>query len=253
MIKLHPCLKLGMCALVLLVLFPFSVETFAKQAVATENPKLKIGVGRKTPGGKVKYKGYLKPMLTELFSRADIDYVLVGTPITRNLEEVNLGNLDGTIIPIENVDPRFSDLTTLPKSIMPVEFSGMYTRDDITITSVDDFFKYRLGYLRGWEHAGYLFEGHEQVEVVRTPNVLMNMLLHDRVDVVFYATYPGEYIANNIGIDNLNVSDFYLTVYLYLHLNKRHASLIPILQKHLEAMREDGTFDAILADHGVGR
>ncbi|ASJ72732.1 hypothetical protein [Granulosicoccus antarcticus] len=77
--------------------------------------------------------------------------------------------------------------------------------------------------------------------------------MQDRVDVVFYATFPGKYIANDIGMDNLKVSDFHLTIQLYLHLNKRHASLLPVLEQQLIAMKADGSFDSILADYGVVR
>lgn len=236
-----------------LLLACFSTVVFAHEpdVVDSAQPVLRIAIGRSPPAGKEKYSGYLSPVLRELFSRSGIRYELVTRPARRVLDDANAGNLDAAISPSRNVGARFPQLVTLPESIVPLELAGLFTRDDMKLSSVEDFFDYRLAYVRGWRPAERLFGKHADVQLVRNPAVLMSMLMHDRVDVVFYASYPGKYMASELGLKNLKVSDFYTTMNLYLHLNKRHASLLPVLELQLETMKADGSLDSILLEHGV--
>ena len=237
----------------LLLLACFSVATLAHEPGISDStqPVLRIAVGRPPPAEQMQFGGYLQPVLRELFERSGIHYELVATPPGRVLDEANAANLDAAIAPVRDVGSRFPGLVTLPEPIMPIEFAGLYTRDDIELSSAEDFLDYRLAYLRGLRPAQRLFGKHDNVEQARKLSVLMSMLMHDRVDVVFHATYLGRYMAGELGLENLKVSEFHVMVQVYLHLSKRHASLLPVLETQLAAMKADGSLDSILAEHGV--
>ncbi|MGQ7843066.1 substrate-binding periplasmic protein [Granulosicoccus sp. 3-233] len=214
---------------------------------------MRIAIARSPPPGREPYSGYLDPVLRELFARAGIHHELVTIPAARVFGEADSGNLDAAISPVRSAGAEFPRLLSMSESILPVELAGLYTRNDIRLSSVEDFFDYRLAHIRGWKPAEKYFSEHQRVELARNPGVLMSMLLHDRVDVVFYATYPGRYLANEIGLMNLKVSEFHVSIDVYLHLNKRHARLLPIIEASLLDMKADGSLDSILAEHGIRR
>lgn len=237
----------------LLLLACCSGLAFSHEAAANDSvqPVLRIAIGRTPPVGESKFSGYLEPVLKELFKRAGLSYELVGTPAGRVHDEANAGNSDAAISPLQNANSRFSGLVSLPGSIIPIELAGLYTRDDIELSSVEDFFDYRLAYVRGLRPAERLFGRRANVVLARSPSMLMSMLKHDRVDVVFHSAYLGRFLAEGIGLEDVKVSDFFITVQVYLHLNRRHARLLPVLDTQLRAMKADGSLDAILVEHGV--
>ncbi len=239
----------------MLFLVCWSTESISLE-VAANIPSadvLRIAIARSPPPGKKPYSGYLDPVLSELFSRVGIRYELVTTPAARVFREANAGNLDAAITPSSGAGSNYPDLLSMSEAILPIELAGLYTRPGMKLSTVDDFFHYRLAYVRGWKPGERFFGDHENVQLARSPEVLMSMLLHDRVDVVFYATYPARYLANEIGLTDLKVSEFHVSINVYLHLNRQHAQLLPTIESHLLAMQADGSLDAILAAHGIRR
>ncbi|WP_157736031.1 substrate-binding periplasmic protein [Granulosicoccus antarcticus] len=245
---------------VLLALVFVFGTAFTHQASAADpnSEPLKIAVTSLPPVTAPAGDGYLDKILKELFARSGIDCELIPTPPRRGLTDADAGILDAAVIPFRSLKfprkgPDFSNLRVLPEPLLTTELSGMYTRSNMVVTSVEDFFDYRLAFMRGWRQAEELFKEHERTQKVSDPRLLMEMLASDRVDIVFFSTVPGKYIARQIGLQNLKVSEFYIKRHLYLHLHKRHASLLPLLVKQLVAMKEDGTMKSILAGYNVSR
>ncbi|MGQ7843064.1 substrate-binding periplasmic protein [Granulosicoccus sp. 3-233] len=195
-----------------------------------------------TPAG----DGYLDRILVTLFARSGIAFELVISPPPRGVADADSGVIDAVVAPFPDMREDFPDLLPLPESLLPTNIAGLYTREEISIRSVEDFFDYRLGFLQGWSKPEELFRDHPHVTRLRTPRLLMQMLANDRVDVVYFPSAPGRYIASEIGLQGLKVSEFHLDRHLYLHFNKRHAELVLRLQEELVAMKEDGTMATIL-------
>ena len=152
--------------------------------------------------------GYLNVVLDELFLRSGLKYKLVKSPARRGLADADDGSLDAVITPIPDHSLNFPSLLVVPEPILPLRFGGLYIRDDIVVARPEDFFNYRVAYLRGWIQAERLLHGHERSEQLRDAVLMMNMLALDRVDVVFFAIDAGHYIADQIGLKNLKDSEY---------------------------------------------
>lgn len=197
--------------------------------------------------------GYLDLILKELFTRTGVDHEWVDTPPRRGVNDTNAGVLDAVLLPFPDVLPGYADLLTLAEPLLPTYIAGLYTRDDMSIATIDDFFNYRVAHVRGWYQMEHLFEGHDSVEEVRSPRLMMEMLASDRVDVVLFSVVLGRYIADEIGLQDLKVSEFQINRNLYLHFNKRYRDLLPTLNDALVNMKEDGTMSSILTGYDSGR
>ena len=233
-------------ALLLLACFSAVCLAHEEQLAGSVNPPLRISVSIAPPYVTPEGDGYLNQILNTLFERSHIDFELVSTPARRGLKDARSGAIDAAFVPVLDKPSTYPELVLLNEPILRANISGLYTRDDISIASVEDFFHYRLAHIRGWRKAEELFKNHPRVTKVRSAKLLMNMLASDRVDVVFFPSMTGRYIANEIGLKNLKVSDFYIDRQLYLQFNKRHAGLVPVLKKELVKMKSDGTMESIL-------
>lgn len=235
----------------LLLLACLSVVGMAQeqQPAGSVKPPLRISVSMIPPVMTPEGDGYLDLILQTLFGKSGTEFRLIPTPAPRGVEDANSGLLDAVLLPFPELEGSFPNLVLMSEPLLSTNISGLYTRDDISISSVEDFFNYRLAYLHGWAATEELFKDHDRVTKVRNPSSLMQVLASNRVDVVFFPTTPGRYIANQIGLKNLKVSDFHIARQLYLHFNIRHAELVPVLEKELLKMKSDGTMESILVGY----
>ena len=242
----------------LLVLLSVSGPVFVQPVSASESQSvpLQVAVTSMPPLILPDGKGYLDRVLAELLLRSGLELEAIALPPRRGLNDADAGVIDAAVIPFKTLlsprtGPGFHNLLVLPEPLMPTEFSGMFTRTNMRLSSVEDVHDFRVGFLQGMRLPIDILEDHERKEAVSNPRALMEMLADDRVDVVLFSTATGQYIASEIGLQNLQVSDFTVRRHLYLHVHKHHANLIPLLDSHLAAMKQDGTMDSILAGYSI--
>lgn len=246
---LCPAKSVQVAALLVLALFNGLALAQISASSDQARPELRISVSGVPPVVTPEGDSYLNLIFETLFERSGIDFKLISTPPRRGVDDADSGVIDAAVTPYMHMGAGYPNLVVLPHSILAIELSGIYTRDDMSIVSVDDFFDYRLAYIRGWRQVESMFEGHENVEKVRQDTLLMSMLAQDRVDVVFMATATAKYIGRQMGIEDLKVSDFYIKRHIFLHVNKRYVDLIRVLERQLLAMKEDGTMESILSGY----
>ncbi len=232
----------------LLALTSLSSVCMAQQKSLTDpdTPSIRISASRTPPLITPAGDGYLDRILATLFARSGIDFEVVISPTPRGVADANSGVIDAAVSPFPDMRDRFPDLLPLSEPLLPANIRALYTRDDIAIRTVEDFFSYRLGFLQGWSKPEELFKDHPDVTRLRTPQLLMQMLANDRVDVVYFPSAPGRFIASEIGMPDIKVSEFQLDRQLYLHFNQQHDELVTRLQAKLVAMKVGGTMELIL-------
>lgn len=204
-----------------------------------------------TPAG----DGYMDFIMQEMFARADLDmeYQFVDTPAWRGLMDAADGIIHGVSIPHADMSGNYPTLVPMPEPVFPLEFASIFLRGDVSITKPEDFKNYSVAHIHGWKQADELFAGHDHVEQVRNPFILMKMLALGRADVVFFSTSGAQYIGKEIGLEGLNLTDFRVERHPYLHFNVAHRDLIDRLQPHLRAMKADGAYDDFLTGYKWGR
>lgn len=142
--------------------------------------------------------GYMDLIVREMLARADIDYQFVKTPARRGVFDAAEGTIHGVSIPHADLREIYPTLIPMPEPVLPLEFAGIFLRDDIAITKPEDFREYSVAHIRGWKQAEDLFAGHGNVEQVRRPFLLTEMLALGRVDLVFFSTPTTKHIAEEV-------------------------------------------------------
>jgi ABC-type amino acid transport substrate-binding protein len=190
--------------------------------------------------------GFLNKIVGEMFARAALDFELVKTPTRRGILDVAQGLIDAAVVPHADMRGFYPTLVPMPEPILPVNFAGIYLRDDITIRAVADFDTYRVGYIRGWALAEQLFAAHDGIELARDPRLLMEMLVRERVEVIFFSVPTAHVLAQELGLKDIKVSEFHIVKNLHLHFAKDSQDLIAILEPHVKAMKADGAYETLL-------
>lgn len=221
---------------------------FATQANA-DRKTLRMAAVNLSPVVTDQHDGYLDRLIVEMFGRIGAEVQFLDMPASRSLKSVNSGLIDGDAGRLEAAGATLPNIVKLADPMMFVEFGGLYIDPDITITSLEDFAKYRVGYLHGWVFAENLFASHDRLSPVRTTDSLMQMLKAGRIDVAFITRAPGLELAQSYDIETPLFSDFNIRRSLHLSLNASFAADLPALSQALAAMHADGTYGRIMTGY----
>lgn len=193
--------------------------------------------------------GYLDRIFNEVFARLGYTYRFEAMPGARALAGANDGTFDGDTARVANAVKDYPNLIRVPEPVISVMFAAVTLKDEIKISKVSDLNGHSVGYVRGWKFFEKLLARHETVEVVRTAEMLMRMLAEGRVDVAFLSVAPALHIADEMGIDSLVVTELRFKKELFVHLNLKHADLVPLMDATLKAMKADRSYGEIMADY----
>lgn len=190
--------------------------------------------------------GYLDRVFTEMFARLGLSYRFEAMPGARALAGANDGTFDGDSARVAKAAKNYPNLMRVPEPIISVVFAAVTLRDDIRIETLSDLSGLSVGYVRGWKFSEKLLVHHEIIEVVRSAEILMRMLAERRIDVAFLAVAPAFHLADELGVRGLRATQLRFKKDLFVHLNLKHADLVPLLDGTLRVMKADGSYDAIM-------
>lgn len=190
--------------------------------------------------------GYLDRILTEMFTRAKLRYVLIKSPPARGLVDANLGVIDGDAARTMAIENEYEDLVRVPEPVFHVVFAGLHLDPNIDIQSWEGFDDYRIGYLRGWDFFEEKFQNHKNKNVLDDAEALLKMLELDRIDIAMLTIAPARYLAAQKGMKRPLATSIRKRSDLFLFLNKKHEEKIATLNSALLSMKSDGTHDGIM-------
>lgn len=193
--------------------------------------------------------GYLDKVFDEMFARVGRSYRFEVAPGTRALVGANNGTFDGNAARIGRFVENFPNLITVPEPVISVVFAAITRGNEAEIRRLEDVGDRTVGYVRGWLLAEKLFAEHQNIEVVPDAEIVMKMLAEDRIDVAFLVVAPALHIADNIGLDDLVVTELRFEHDMFIYLNKTHAELAPLLAKALKSMKADGTYGRLMTGY----
>jgi polar amino acid transport system substrate-binding protein len=153
--------------------------------------------------------------------------------------------------------PEREDLFEWIGAIAPYQTSlyKLRSREDIKIESLRDARKYRVGASQADVITTYLEgQGFEALEVARNDEIAIGMLAHDRIDVAALDEASLGYRSIEAGIDYSHLERVLpiegLTGELYIAMSlKSNPDLVETLRASLRAIKEDGTYDRLVAGY----
>ncbi|MRR34891.1 transporter substrate-binding domain-containing protein [bacterium] len=204
-----------------------------------------------TPDG----SGIADRIVREALRRAGVTAKFVTAPSERSLVNANEGIVDGEYLRIAGLEKKYPNLVMVPEPICEYEFAAFAKDRGIGIKGWKSLRPHNVGYITGWKILEENVTGVKSLTTVNNEDVLFELLRSGRADVVIFERFGGDAYLKRTGTKDIHpLSPSLARRRMHLYLNRRNASLVPVLAKALGQMKQDGTWRRIVSSaQGAGK
>lgn len=189
--------------------------------------------------------GFLNMLADALFKRVGVEFQLTALPAERALMNVNAGLDDGDIARTAIAGNGYPNLIRVPESVVTYDFIA-YARDPaIRIRSWADLKPYSVAYPSGWKIFDANVKNAREITVTPTIHELFPLLQKGRTDVVLLSRWVGQWLTVQDGYSFKPMEPPLARLEMFMHLNNKHATLVPKLAQALRDMKADGSYQNI--------
>ncbi|MDE1462153.1 substrate-binding periplasmic protein [Spartinivicinus poritis] len=198
---------------------------------------------------------YSKAVFEELNKRTGINIKIYKLPSEQVLVNANNGNGDGVALRVINIEKQYSNLKRINVPIITVQHV-LFVKKLHVANSVNDMTylnelvvknKFLVGYLKGSQKAESELAKLSKENKVALNNPMQAFQLLKIGEIDLYLAGPGitsRSILNKYfhrsGIQELGIFSQFP---LYPYLHKKHEKLMPLCEKALKSMLDDGTLN----------
>jgi len=201
------------------------------------------------PLTRVDQTGFYDQILIEAFRRFEQTIQISHLPTERSITNANLGVTDGEFPRISGLESIYPNLIKVPEKIVDFDFVAFTWRPDIQLTDWESCKPYNVAIVRGWKILEANLADVKSLVKVKNQEILFTLLGNQRTDIVVYSRFEGQEMINQLELQSIRVLEPPLaTREMFLYLNKKHLSLIPMLAEQLVHMKRDGTYDRIFEE-----
>ncbi len=191
--------------------------------------------------------GFADSVATQAFDRLGINLIIQNIPAKRALVNANRGISDGDLARIEGVEKSYPNLIRVPEIIWIAEINAFSKDPSITLQHWRDLKHFSLAYIRGWVVFDNNVPKTAMINKVLLPEALFKVVERERVQLALYEKKMGLSVIKQLAIRNVYpVNDSLLNTPIYIYLHKKHRKIVPLLTKAIKAMKQDGSYDAIM-------
>lgn len=188
----------------------------------------------------------IKRVVGKAYERLGVPVTFVEMPGKRALVESAKGALDGELSRVYQVGEDHPSLVRVPTPVFWFE-PTVFTRElDFRVDGWQSLKGYRIGIERGMVYAERGTHGFPSVLSVDSPSSLFRLLELGRVDLVVYSDLNGIYMIHKEGLTSIRaLSPGIERIEAYHYLHKKHADLVPKLDKIFKSMHASGEIEAM--------
>jgi len=191
--------------------------------------------------------GYDDLILREAVARLGFALTIEHLPSERALTNANEGIEDGNYARVAGLEKKYPGLIMVPEKITDFDFV-VFTKDPtLKLGDWKSLSPYHVGIVTGWKILEANVVGTRSLTMVGTPEVLFELLVRDRVDLVVFDRAQGLALLAGRKIDGVRPLEPSLARQeMFLYLNRRRAALVPRLAEVLREMKREGTFQRLV-------
>lgn len=187
-------------------------------------------------------------ILTTAYEKLNISFESVPLPMGRGVMDANLGVTDGEVIRSEAIELTNPDLIRVNVPLLFVELMAFVCTPEVQVTDWESLVQYRVGIRNGNLFCAQATAGFPKVTKLKTPDQLFDLLVTGRLDVVVVNPKEGPAYARKTQSQCIKGIQPPLSSFpLYHYLNRRHAHIVPQLEKVLTTMRANGEMKQLTA------
>ena len=186
----------------------------------------------------------------EAFNRLDLQVVVQELPGQRALKNANQGIDDGDAARIFELSKKYTNLIRVEEKIIDVHIVAFSKNNQIPIDGWDSLKPYNVAIVKGYRILEDNIVGTKSMVKVQDISDLFTLLQKDRTDIAVINLVEGvtELKKQNLGKSISALQPPLDSRPLYPHLHKKHSALVPKLARVLKEMKEDGTYQRLLAE-----
>jgi len=208
--------------------------------------KLVLNTSYSSPITSSDKSGFLDLLYRELFRRLNIPFEIQALPGERCLTNANEGIDDGDVCRIADLVKSYTNLVRTTEPVMQYQHVIFSRTAQFKVTGPESLQPYDVGIVTGWKILERNTSLHRSRIMLDNAEQLFQMLDQGRVEVAVIERMVGMEMVKKLRISGVHIlSPPLLTGDWYLYLHKRHAALIPRIDRELRSMKRDGSYDRI--------
>jgi polar amino acid transport system substrate-binding protein len=233
-------LQLQLFLLALCLSWPAYADTAIKDQVFHINTPLH------PPTTTRNHDGFEDMLAMELFGRLGFKNIHIDiVPAERGLLNLNNGIDDAILTRVAGLEKTYPNIVRIPE-VANMRGYTAFTQAHIKIKNWDDLKDYDVAYINGWKIFDNNVTKYRSLTKVRGPEQLFRLLEKKRVDVVLYGHDAGMYMLKKLGMKNIKpVEPALANKKKYFYVNKKHADLIPMANRILRQIKQDGSYEKL--------
>jgi polar amino acid transport system substrate-binding protein len=201
------------------------------------------------PNATADHTGLCDRVMTEAFRRLGLRLEIVNLPSERSLLSANEGIHDGNFARVQGLEKQYPNLIRVAEQITTFEFVAFTAGPVFRTAGWESLRPHHVGIVTGWKILEGNITGGASLTKVRDEKLLFGLLAAGRADLVVYDRQQGRVVLEQLGLRGITVLEPPLAVEgMYPYLHKRHAALVPRLERVLREMKQDGTYRKIAAE-----
>ncbi len=190
--------------------------------------------------------GTIDRLIHEVFDRLGVRVTVQSLPAERALLNADAGIEDGDVGRVAGLTRIYPNLIRVPEMIFRADFVAFTRSMKFETDGWETLAPYNIGIINGHKIAEANVKTFQSLVSVEKLDILFNLLVEGRVDVVATERLFGIYMAKQLGIDDVKVMDPPLArLDLYLYLHKKHSALVPLIDEAIREAKSDGLYKRI--------
>ncbi|MBV1959926.1 MAG: transporter substrate-binding domain-containing protein [Pseudomonadales bacterium] len=196
------------------------------------------------------YQGLVDKILSKALARIGYEFKVITLPAERSLMMADSGVVDGELVRTRSIEQRFPDLIRVPEAVVAVDFV-VFSYKPIDLNNGWLAFKGKsVGLVIGMKIIEQSVPEKALVTRVKNSKQLFNLLKNRKVDYVVFTRDMGEgYLRHNSIPGVFSSSTVLSSVPGFTYINRDNAHLVPKLARTLREMKQDGSYQEIVATH----
>ena len=213
-------------------------------AVAAETPQtlvFNMGFANGSPQAEFQTR-----LTRNIFSRLGIDTEFVRVAAERALLNVEQGIDDGNLVRIAGLDERYPNMLRVEEAMVQYDFVAITRHADTDIGGWIDLAEHDVAIITGWKVVEDNVRHYRSLIKVRDGEALFDLLQAGRVHTAIYERLQALNLMEDLGCHAARIVAPPLTSRsMYMYLNRRHADLVPEVERVLREFKADGSYQAL--------
>ncbi len=228
----------------------YITSLFLFHSIAYAQADLVFNITGQPPLNTPAQDGFMDEVSREALKRIGYRLVIIRLPAERALRSSNAGFIDGEMSRIQGLDKIYSNLIRVPEKIMDWDFF-VFSKKQINLKngwqSLEDK---NIAIITGWKILEKNVPKTAGITKTKNAQQLFTLLQLDRADFIIYEHWGGEYIINDLQLDDIvRQAPALAKKEMFMYLHKKHAALVPQLTQALSEMKKDGSYQELVNKH----